>query len=242
MKILVTNDDGIAAPGLAALVRWASGIGEVTVSAPKTEQSGKSHSINLTTSFEIKEVYFPGAARAYSVDSTPADCVRFGILGLEGDYDMVLSGVNRGFNLGGDIVYSGTAGAVFEAAYFGIRALAFSTDFSTHDAAEASLDRVYGYICCNRLFDHCRLYNVNIPLDPGEILLTRQGGPYYRDVFVEHGGGMYRPKGRCVHQNLHDHTVDADAVSDGFISVTPLTISRTDSEAYDALSRLSLLQ
>lgn len=109
MRILITNDDGIGAPGIIALARWAAKLGKVTVAAPSSEQSGRSHAINLTTPYKIKKVPFPDGIEAYSVDSTPADCVRFGLLSLEGGFDLVLSGINRGFNLGDDIGYSGTS-------------------------------------------------------------------------------------------------------------------------------------
>lgn len=235
MKILVTNDDGISSPGLHALARWASMIGEVTVVAPKTQQSGKSHAITLGAPFEIREAPFPGCLRAYSVDSTPADCVRFALLGLGESFDLLLSGINRGFNLGGDIVYSGTVGAAYEAAYFNIRSLALSTDLTSFDGAAASLDRIYEYICRRELFAHSIIYNINIPAVPGEIRITRQGGPYFRDVFRDTGDGMYQPQGSCIHQNRHDHTVDADAVTDGFISITPLSVDHTARDAYERL-------
>ncbi len=235
MKILVTNDDGISSPGLHALAHWASVIGEVTVVAPKTQQSGKSHAITLGAPFEIKEAPFPGDLRAYSVDSTPADCVRYALFGLEESFDLLLSGINRGFNLGGDIVYSGTVGAAYEAAYSNIRSLALSTDVNSFDGAAASLDRIYEYICRRELFAHSMIYNINIPAVPGEICITRQGGPYFRDVFRDTGDGMYKPHGSCVHQNRHDRTVDSDAVTDGSISITPLSVNHTAMDAYERL-------
>ena len=94
MKILITNDDGVFAPGIDALVKWAKRLGEVTVVAPKVEQSGKSHSIEFTKPVEIRPVELWDGVRAYAMDSTPADCVRFGICGLGESYDLVLSGIN----------------------------------------------------------------------------------------------------------------------------------------------------
>ena len=102
MRILLTNDDGIDAPGLRALADWASTIGDVTVSAPKVQQSGKSHAINIYTPFEIKKTDYDGVDEAYSVDSTPADCVRWGTIGLKRQYDLIMSGVNKGLNMGED--------------------------------------------------------------------------------------------------------------------------------------------
>ena len=104
MRILVTNDDGITSPSLSHLAHWASRFGEVIVVAPKVEQSGKSQSIDFFNPVEIKRVDF-GGLEAWAMDSTPADCVRFGVLGLDREYDLVLSGINRGYNLGDDIAY-----------------------------------------------------------------------------------------------------------------------------------------
>ena len=98
MRILITNDDGILAPALPHLVEWAKKLGEVMVVAPKVEQSGKSHAIDFTRPIEIKKVDLFGDVVAYSMDSTPADCVRFAVLGLKEKFDLVLSGINRGFN------------------------------------------------------------------------------------------------------------------------------------------------
>ena len=121
MRILITNDDGYSAEGIRALALWATKLGEVTVIAPKVEQSGKSHAIDFTRPIEIKEVdEIPGVRTVY-VDSTPADCVRFAVLGRKEKFDLVISGINRGLNIGRDIIYSGTVAAVFEAAALGTK-------------------------------------------------------------------------------------------------------------------------
>lgn len=251
MKILITNDDGIEAIGIKTLARWAQKLGEVTVVAPKRQQSGMSHSINITDAVEIKKLPatgdYLGAHAVYYVDSTPADCVRFGLSPLEeteGRFDMVLSGINRGYNLGADIVYSGTAGAVFESSLFGRRSLAFSAHYravgegaDTPPVSDETLDRVWDYISQNGLLERGTLYNINIPPQAGEITLTRQGGPFYRDVFRDIGDGMFKPEGVKVFQNRHDRTVDTDAVTDGFISVTPLMTDRTDAALLSSLWR-----
>ena len=125
MRILITNDDGYSAAGIRALALWARKLGDVTVIAPKVEQSGKSHAIDFTRPIEIKEVdEIPGVRTVY-VDSTPADCVRYAILGEEKNYDLVLSGINRGVNMGVDLVYSGTCGAIFEAGRLDHKGIAF---------------------------------------------------------------------------------------------------------------------
>ena len=142
MRILVTNDDGIRAPGIEILANWARKLGEVTIIAPKTEQSAKSHSINIHTPFEARKVDWIDGIECYSVDSAPADCVRFAFSGLGREFDLVLSGINKGLNLGEDIAYSGTLAAVFEAAYYKCRAIAFSTVPETFSWAEKYLDTI----------------------------------------------------------------------------------------------------
>ena len=145
MRILITNDDGIFAEGIALLAEWAKTKGEVTVIAPKVEQSGKSHAIDFTRPIEIKKVDLMDGVRAYSLDSTPADCIRFAVLGMNEHYDLILSGINRGFNLGADIVYSGTVGAIFEAARLGIKGVALSTDPRPFDVAMERIGDVWAF-------------------------------------------------------------------------------------------------
>ena len=94
MRILITNDDGVFAEGIRVLTEWAKTKGEVTVVAPKVEQSGKSHAIDFTRPIEIKRVELMEGVRAFSLDSTPADCIRFAVLGMGEKYDLILSGVN----------------------------------------------------------------------------------------------------------------------------------------------------
>lgn len=230
IKILVTNDDGINAEGIKHLVNFARERGEVVVVAPKNEQSAKSHAIEIRGEFEIKEQsIFPGV-RAYSVDSTPADCVRYAVLGLKEKFDLVLSGINRGPNLGLDIVYSATLGAVFEASRLGIAAIALSTDFDSFELAKSKLSEVYDFFEENRLLLKNPIYNVNIPSDRARgILFTRQGGMYFTDEFVEtEKKGIYRQDGHCIYEGTENLDEDIDAFKCGYISVTPLLATRTN--------------
>ena len=126
MRILIVNDDGMHAAALPHLIRWARKLGEVTCVVPKFEQSGKSQAIDFLHPVEIKEVPLSVDIRVWAMDSTPADCVRFGATGLKKDYDLILSGINRGYNLGNDIAYSGTVGAINEGGRLGIPAIALS--------------------------------------------------------------------------------------------------------------------
>ena len=111
MRILLTNDDSVSASGLLPLIRWCQTLGEVTVAVPKFEQSGKSHGIELHEPYEAVEVELEPGLKVWTVDSTPADCVRFAVLGLRKEFDLCISGINRGFNIGTDLIYSGTVGA-----------------------------------------------------------------------------------------------------------------------------------
>lgn len=235
MKILLTNDDGIDAEGLRTVADWATNLGHLTVCAPKVQQSGKSHAINIYTPFEIKKVNYPGADEAYSVDSSPADCVRFGTIGLDRHYDLVLSGINKGLNMGEDVMYSGTAGAIFEACTRGMKGIALSTHVGSFDTARQWLDKIYLFIIENKMFDCCDVLNVNIPENVKGFRITTQGGPFYTDSFQEVEKDMWKQTGYCVHNNKHDLTVDSDATMDGYITITPLTIERCDRKAYSIL-------
>ena len=95
MRILITNDDGLNAPGLVPLIKWCQKLGEVTTFVPKYEQSGKSHGIEFHKPFEVKEVELEDGIKVYSVDSTPADCVRYALLGMKLEFDLIISGINQ---------------------------------------------------------------------------------------------------------------------------------------------------
>ena len=236
MKILITNDDGINAPVLSHLVAFAKSIAdEIVVVAPKTEQSGKSHAIDFTRPIEIRETSIAEGARCYSMDSTPADCVRFAVLGLKEKFDLVLSGVNRGFNLGGDLVYSGTAGAVFEAARLGIKGIALSTAPDDFSPAIASLPRLYEYFKKNDLLSRHGWYNVNLPKDPKGFRITRQGGIYYTDEFRRIDTVTYEQVGTPAAVTDTDPETDVLTLFDGYISITPLIAVRTDMQVFEAL-------
>ncbi|MBQ1962872.1 MAG: 5'/3'-nucleotidase SurE [Clostridia bacterium] len=241
MRILITNDDGIHSEGLRILTDWAGKLGEVTVAAPKAEQSGKSHAIEIVHPFSVEPLTLENGVRAFSIDSTPADCVRYAILGLREQFDLVISGINRGLNIGRDIIYSGTAGAVFEAAALDVpRALAISTEPSSFESALANLDRVYAFFKKHDLFSVNGIYNVNIPKDPKSIRITRQGGPYYSDEFPSYGGNLVMPTGKSIFRACGDLTLDTDATLGGHISISPLTIIRTDLGAFERLSALKV--
>lgn len=233
MRILITNDDGISAPGIRMLAEWARSIGEVTVVAPKVEQSGMSHAIQFVEPIEIKQVPFMDGVEAWQMDSTPADCVRFGVLGLHREYDLILSGINRGVNVGVDLVYSGTVAAIFEAARLGMRGIAFSTFPDSQEFASKYFGEVYRFITDNGLFDKNLIFNVNIPDEVKGMHLTYQGSQYFSDVFEKGEGDMYLQVG-CKIEDVCPDDIKRDtvAIHKGYISVTPLLATRTNMKLF----------
>ena len=238
MRILIPKDDGIYASELIPLVKWAMKLGEVVVAAPKVEQSGKSHGIEIHKAFEVKQVDLVEGVRAYAVDSTPADCVRFAILGLKEKFDLVISGINRGLNIGMDIMYSGTVAAVFEAAALEVKAMAVSTEPKFYEGATGQMDRIWAYMTENKLFDIHPIYNVNFPKEAGPIRITKQGGPYYSDDFLPQENDMYLPQGKDIFAESGNMDIDTDAVlRGGFTSIMPLSLSRADLNVFEKLKK-----
>lgn len=235
MNILVTNDDSISAAQLLPLIRWCQRLGNVTTVVPRYEQSGKSHSIELHKPFTVEQIQLAPDVTAHALDSSPADCVRYAVLGLGQKFDLIISGINRGYNIGTDVMYSGTVAAIFEAALLGIPAIAFSTSQGYYENAITHLDEIYAYIQDRNLLGIHNTYNINIPPQGKEILITRQGGPYYSDDFLIKDG-LCTPQGKCVYVPTEDMSLDTNAVMGGHISITPLTVIRTDMDVYRKLS------
>lgn len=239
MRILIVNDDGVQAAQLPALVNWCRKLGEVTVFVPKYEQSGKSHSFQIHKPFEVKEVELEPGMKVWTVDSSPADCVRMAVLGLGMEFDLALSGVNRGYNLGADALYSGTVAAASEAVNLGMKAVALSTPFDYYDHATAHLDQVADFFRAHKLLERHDFYNVNIPAAPKGIRITRQGRPYFSDDFLPEEGDLYRPKGKPVWVDSGEDVLDTDAtLGRGYISITPMTIDKTCLSVFAQLSNL----
>lgn len=236
MRILITNDDGRNAAGLLPLISTCRNYGEVFVCVPKYEQSGRSHAIELHKGFEAKCENVNGVT-VWTVDSTPADCVRFAVLGLKEKFDLVISGVNRGLNIGTDMIYSGTVSAACEASVLGIKAVALSVAPEDYAESTKDLPTLFRYFRENELLKRHGLYNVNLPNSPKGCLITHQGGAYYTDDFVHIGNDIYAPKGRCVYKSSNDLTLDTDAVMNGYISILPLTVDKTCNKAYAELNK-----
>ena len=238
MRILVVNDDSVTATQLLPLVRWCQKLGDVTVVVPKVEQSGKSHGIELRHPFKVHQMMLEDVP-VYAIESTPADCVRFAMFGLGMEFDLVISGINRGLNMGTDILYSGTVAAICEAALQGVPAIALSTSLEYYDRAVERLDEVESYIREHKLMEKHSLYNINIPEERKGFRITRQGGPFFSDDFVLSDDGVCTPNGKCIYVNSNDLTLDTDAVMSGYVSITPLSVNKTEQTVYQALSALN---
>lgn len=168
-KILIVNDDGIGASGIERLARLAKKYGKVWVVAPATQQSGASHSINLRTAMKCRKVEFPVEdVEAYMLEGSPADCTRVGVLKIvPGKPDLVLSGINYGYNAGSDTMYSGTVGAAVEGAFQGIPSVAISEGFKeasliTDKYLEEILDKVIPEII-DKPVEKYVITNINFP-------------------------------------------------------------------------------
>ncbi len=229
MNIMITNDDGIDAAGLVKLAEAAKKYGQVTVVAPSKQQSGTSHSINLHYPFGAREVDFPvKGVKAFSADGSPADCVRLGILSLvDSRPDIVLSGVNFGYNSGTDCQYSGTIGAAMEAIFQGIPAIAFSEGFDeSHSMVDAYLEQIMGIVMDMEHREHS-IINVNFPqIKPDElkgILMDRTVSRGF--LFKDHYNVEIMPDGTktyMVEGVLTDNAEegsDLRALLDGYISI-----------------------
>lgn len=236
MKILVTNDDGINARGIKILTEAAMNFGEVYVVAPKTQQSAVSQGITIHNPISIEEYDYITGTRAWTVGGKPADCVKVAMEYLHLKPDLVLSGVNDGPNLGTDILYSGTVAAASEAAVFKIPAVAISTDFGAFDIVEREISDVLSFLIVNDIPAPGTLVNVNFPVNAFNSSLgfkfTKQGERFFSAKY-RHDEGMYWQEGNWV-RSENDVDSDVKACENGYISVSPLGIDRTDSDVLNS--------
>ncbi len=243
--ILVSNDDGIHAPGLVALARALREVGEVVVVAPERNWSAVGHTKTMHKPLRATQVALPGGdgITAYQSSGSPSDCVALGLLGLAGrPVDLVVSGVNDGPNVSTDLLYSGTFAAAAEAAVAGVPALAVSLDIREHlnyqgaaAVAAALVPRVLAAVARQRAGERPWLLNVNVPdrpqVEQARIQVTRLGTRVYRDALVERfdpRGRRYYWIGGNVPTGLVEEGTDIGALAAGDISVTPIHLDLTD--------------
>ena len=231
--LLVTNDDGFDAPGLQALVAAVAPLGRVVVVAPDREQSASSHALTLRTPLRV---YRAGEDR-WRVEGTPTDCVHLGIFNLteRRDPDLVVSGINRGLNVGDDVTYSGTVAGALEAALLGIPAIAVSAQIDASGAPDYAPAGAMARLLAERLLEgplpRGVFLNVNVPAGtPRGVRVTRQGTRSYRAAVVE----RLDPAGRPYFWIAGADTTPAGepdgdhrAIEEGYVSISPLHANLT---------------
>lgn len=248
MNILVTNDDGIAAPGIKALAETLQALGDVTVVAPDRERSAAGHSLTLHSPLRVFELR-PGW---FAVDGTPTDCVNMGIHSLlDSPPDLVVSGINHGGNLGDDITYSGTVAAAMEANLMGIPAIAVS--LATYGPTEHFPDAAHVALqvateLAKRGLPEDTFLNVNVPNLPfNQIkapLITRQGKRSFVGKIIDKvdpRGRKYFWIGSEEPSFLDEEGTDFSAVGQGHTSITPLHLDLTNYRSMQALQQWQLI-
>lgn len=244
MRILVSNDDGVLAPGIKVLAQGMAALGDVTVVAPDRNRSGASNSLTLTRPLRIKQI----ESGFYSVEGTPTDCVHLAITGfLEPTADIVVSGINDGGNLGDDVLYSGTVAAAIEGRFLGLPAIAISMvgdNIQHYESASLIAQQLVKTLSVNKLPSQTIL-NVNVPNLPiNEIKglqVTRLGTRHAAAPVLKSND----PRGRPIYW-IGPPGAEADAgigtdfhaISMGYVSITPLHLDMTHYKLFDQLSQL----
>ena len=237
--ILLTNDDGIYAPGLAAMERELEGLGDVYVVAPATEQSGVGHSITYLSPLVVKELFTGKQRRGWAVEGSPADCVKIGIFEFCPRLpDLVVSGINGGLNAGINVLYSGTVAAAIEGSFFGITSVAVSLEFdedAQFDRAAALARQVIEQVL-EQKHPAGQLYNLNIPT---AAVAAEKRRVRVVPMGLERSGEQYEkrtdPRGRNYFWALGspastagEHETDVSALAQGFVTLTPLDFDLTN--------------
>jgi 5'-nucleotidase len=250
LRILLTNDDGIYAPGLAALESILPTLGEVSLVAPATEQSGVGHSITYLEPLVCKKIFDGPRFRGYAVEGSPADCVKLGVSELvPKPVNLIVSGINGGLNAGINVLYSGTVAAAIEGAFFRHNSFAVSLEYDPHAdfemAAKLAVELISNILA--RKSNEPQLYNINIPT--AATVFARNGGTpkvYCVPMGVERYGDQYirrqDPKGRDYYWSTldppprrTDHATDLTMLADGHITVSPLKFDLTDIRTLDQM-------
>jgi len=244
IRILISNDDGINSKGLYALADSLRALGEVFLVAPDREQSTASHALSLHNPLRIEEI----DKNIYCVDGTPTDCINLAVNGILKDKNpnLIVSGINKGENLGDDITYSGTVSAAMEGTLLGIPSIAVSLagrkDFFFDTASFYAL--LLAKYVIKKSVPQGTLLNINVPSLPKDeikgIKVTKQGKRIYGDPIVE----KIDPRGRKYFwiggdelRFLDIEDSDLVAVSQGYVSVTPIKLDLTDYRLLESLSK-----
>nr|WP_312579255.1 5'/3'-nucleotidase SurE [Sedimentibacter sp.] len=250
IKILLTNDDGIFAEGIEVLAEIVKDFGEIYVAAPDRQRSAVSHGIAIHDPITVKKYNFPiKVAGAWSIGSTPADCVRLALNNLLTEKpDLILSGINNGTNYGGDILYSGTVAGAIEGYQYKIPSLALSLDGNNFDVCRRYLGEfIEKYI--QTAMNNSYVLNVNIPSCESEefkgIVYARLSGPgqypfYFKEEKIDEETSSYELHSQDSFNVEEDS--DIDYVKQGYISVTPIAPNYENHQHTKHLKNIGLVQ
>jgi len=250
MRILLTNDDGINAKGIHALINELNTIAEIYVAAPDSERSGTGHSITVFNPIKAVETRIPGIKQGWLVGGTPVDCVKLAINRLiQEKIDLVVSGINHGSNLGTDVLYSGTVSAAAEGVLMGCPSISVSLNSSRDDVDfdfSAQFTRRVITAVMPEGIEKDTLLNINIPLlKPDEVKgvrITKLGLRNYDNLFEERldprGNTYYWLGGGVLDEEQHEDS-DVYAVDSGYISITPIHLDLTDYRLMEKYSKIS---
>lgn len=243
--ILISNDDGIFAPGIRALWEAMSEIGDPIVVAPDTERSAVGHAITLTDPLRVVPVHRSSGFEGLAVSGTPADCAKIAIKSiLDEKPDLMISGINSGSNIGTNVIYSGTISAATEGTMLGIPSIAISLNSYASDDYRGA--KHAAIIVAQDVLSHGipvgTLINVNVPYCPLEKIkgmkITRQGKQYFKDEFEKRedprGRSYYWMKGNVVDKD-EDIMYDGKALKEDYISITPIQFDMTNEMAINDL-------
>ena len=246
MQIMLTNDDGIYAPGLAAMERILSKLGDVSVVAPATEQSGVGHAITFLSPLTCKEVFDGPRRRGWAVDGSPADCVKLGVFELcPCRPDLIVSGLNGGLNAGINVLYSGTVAAAIEGAFFGIPSVAVSLEFDEQANFDRAAELVFPLIehIVERPPASAHLFNINVPTravtQPSEVHVVPMGLARWGEHFVKRTDPRGRPYYWATGDPAPEPTgreTDLEALRAGHITISPLSFDLTADAALTELA------
>jgi len=248
MLILLTNDDGIYAPGVLAMRRELAALGSVELIAPLVERSGTSHSVSIDRPLRMRPVYLNDDLIGHSINGTPADCVKVGLSEhLDRLPDLLVAGINLGQNAGVNVLYSGTVAAALEGAMLGVPSMAVSLDTREHPDFDAAARIALALIqrLQSRPLPPRTMWNINLPALPESeikgVRLTRQSLQAYTERYERRVDprreAYYWIDGR-LDRGIENHGSDLAALRDGYISVSPLSYdltSREDVSAFDDL-------
>ncbi|MCL4529608.1 MAG: 5'/3'-nucleotidase SurE [Chloroflexi bacterium] len=250
MHILVTNDDGVQAPGLLALAQEMRKLGRVTVFAPDHNWSASGHVKTMDRPLRVRETTLADGSAAFMSDGAPSDCVALPMLGLTDPIDVVVSGINPNANIGHDVTYSGTVTAAMEAVIGGVRGVAVS--LHSPEGFKGHLDYSTAAIVGRRVVEKVMadglpegvLLNVNVPyLKESELkgyMITRQGLRVYRDALdqrIDPRGKPYYWIGGEAPTGVDEPGTDFGALTQGYVSITPLQLDLTSYKAMDVLKK-----